>query len=137
MLVPGIRLYFENAVGRVLEHPDGYALIQYYAGPRKMSLLQAFLTHTGQLLQQRGWHRLLSDHRVMTPFSPEESEWILGYWLTRQTEGGATIAGAGLLPAELFAQLPPAQTQQDSALPGLIFRMFDDEAAAAAWLQQR
>lgn len=137
MPVPEIRLYFENAVGRVLEHPDSYALIQYHSGPRQMHLLQAFLTHTGQLLQLRGWHRLISDHRVMVPFTGEESTWILEYWLTRQTEGGGTIIGAGVFPAEQVAQMPAAHVEQEAHLPGLTFRMFTDEKQAAAWLQNR
>ncbi|UOQ74895.1 hypothetical protein [Hymenobacter cellulosilyticus] len=137
MLVPGIRLYFENAVGRVLEHPDGYALIQYHSGPREMPLLQAFLTHTGQLMQLRGWHRLLSDHRVMRPFTPDESAWILSYWLSRQTEGGGVITGAGVFPAEQVARMPAEHVEQDAHRPGLVFRMFADENQAATWLLQR
>jgi hypothetical protein len=137
MLVPGTRLYFENAAGRVLEHPDGYALIQYRSGPREMHLLQAFLTHAGQLLHLRGWHRLLSDHRVMTPLTADEGAWILGYWLTRQTEGGGLITGAGVFPAEQVARMPAEQVDQEAHLPGLTFRMFADENQAAAWLRQR
>ncbi|SMB99563.1 hypothetical protein SAMN00120144_0264 [Hymenobacter roseosalivarius DSM 11622] len=66
------RLYFNNPVGRVLEHPDGYAHIIYEPGPRKLDYLQAFLTHTGQRL--RCWHKLFSDQRLMAPFTPEESQ---------------------------------------------------------------
>ncbi len=30
-----------NPVGRVMEHPDGYAVVQYHAGPRKLHHLTA------------------------------------------------------------------------------------------------
>jgi hypothetical protein len=130
------RIYFENPAGRVLEHPDGYVVIQYHPGPRDMFELQAFLQHTGQLMHQRGWHKLLSDHRVMTPFASEERAWILDYWLARQTDGGPSIVGAGIYPPEQVAQLPASQTQQAAQLPGITYRIFDAPEAAAAWLAQ-
>jgi hypothetical protein len=129
-----LRIYFENPTGRVLEHPDGYAVIQYHAGSRDMFELQAFLQHTGHLMHQRGWHRLLSDHRVMEPFAPEERDWILGYWLTRQTEGSGPIVGAGVYPPEQVARLPAAQTQQAAQLPGITFRIFSTIEEATNWL---
>jgi hypothetical protein len=131
-----LRIYFENSAGRVLEHPDGYAVIQYHPGTRDMFHLQAFLQHTGQLMRLRGWHRLLSDHRVMHPFAPEERDWILNYWLTRQTEGGTSIVGAGVYPPEQVAQMPAAQTEQAAQLPGITFRIFAAPEPAAAWLGQ-
>jgi hypothetical protein len=96
-----------------------------------LALLQAFLTHTGHLL-----HRLLSDHRVMTPFTQEESAWILGFWLSRQTEGGGTITGAGVFPAAQVAQMPPDRVKQAAHLPGLTFCLLADQRAAA-WLNAR
>jgi hypothetical protein len=47
MLAPAARLYLNNPVGRVLEHPDGYAHIIYEPGPRQLHHLQTFLTHAG------------------------------------------------------------------------------------------
>jgi hypothetical protein len=131
-----LRVYFDNPAGRVLEHPDGYAVIQYHPGPRVLFELQAFLQHTGQLLHRRGWHKLLSDHRAMAPFSAAKRAWILDYWLTRQTAGGTAIVGAGVYPPEHLAQLPAAQRDQPAHLPGITYRLFATPEAAAAWLGQ-
>lgn len=78
-----LRLYFSNPVGSVYEHPDGYAVVVYAPGPRRLDYLQAFLTHTSTLLQSRGWYKMLADQRRMSPFTPEESSWIVDYWLSR------------------------------------------------------
>ncbi|MGY2134941.1 hypothetical protein ACW9KT_22105 [Hymenobacter sp. HD11105] len=61
-------------MGRILEHPQGYARVEYHAGARDMAYLQAYLRHVGQLLQLRGWHKLLGDQRQLTPYTPEESQ---------------------------------------------------------------
>jgi hypothetical protein len=39
-----LRLYFENAVGRLLENPKGYLVVEYKPGPWKLSSQgQAFI----------------------------------------------------------------------------------------------
>ncbi|MCR5886622.1 hypothetical protein LRS06_02295 [Hymenobacter sp. J193] len=128
-----MRLYFENPVGRVLEHPDGYALVQYHPGPRKLHHLQAFLTHTVQLLRLRNWDRMLGDQRQMEPFTPEENEWVLGYWLSEENQGHR-VFGAVLLAEEDFAQLPAEFTRQDGEAAALTYHLFANEAAATSWL---
>ena len=40
-----IKLFFDS-IGRLLEHPDGYVIFQYNAGPRKFHPLQTLLTPT-------------------------------------------------------------------------------------------
>jgi hypothetical protein len=136
MLAPASRLYFNNPVGRVWEHPDGYAHIVYEPGPRQLQHLQAFLTHTGQLLRLRGWQRLLGDQRLMAPFTPEESQWIVDFWLTAEQRGTSTIYGAVLLPHDVFARLSVSQVMNDTRAAALIYRLFDSEEAAQEWLRQ-
>lgn len=70
-----LSLYFENAAGRLLEHPDQYVILQYHPGKRAFTDLQALLTHTGILLRRNSWHKLLGDQRLMTPFTEEGSKW--------------------------------------------------------------
>jgi hypothetical protein len=43
MSASGLSIYFENAAGRLLEHPDGYVYFQYRAGKRTFTDLQALL----------------------------------------------------------------------------------------------
>jgi hypothetical protein len=133
--VSSVRVYFENPVGRVLEHPDGYALVQYKSGKRQLSHLQAFLTHAGHLLQRRGWHKLLGDQRFMEPFTPEESAWIVDYWLTRAGEG-SEVYGAVVLPNDVFARLSVSQVMNEARAAAMTYRLFDNEHDAKAWLRQ-
>lgn len=98
--------YFENSVGRLLEHPAGqYISVEYRTGPRQISELQAFLAHAGQLLARWGWDKLLGQQEMMTAFTPEEIEWVTGYWRTKAQQRTDMLYGALLLPHDVFASL--------------------------------
>ncbi|ALW86884.1 hypothetical protein AUC43_18455 [Hymenobacter sedentarius] len=73
------QLYFENAVGRLYGHPDGYAIIQFNAGQRKFSELQRLYTQLRWLLELHRWHRFLNDQRLLDPYNPEEAAWIVNH----------------------------------------------------------
>ena len=130
------RLYFENSAGRLLEHPDGYVVFAYKPGKRKLSDLQALLTHTRNLLERNQWHRMIGDQRLMDPFTEEESTWIVDYWLdaSRQRPGG--LYGALILANDAFAQVPKDQVMHEAKAAALTYRVFDSEDNAAAWLRQ-
>jgi hypothetical protein len=130
------RLYFENSVCRLLEHPEGFAVSEYKPGLRQFADLQALLTHTRNLLERNRWHRMLGDQRRMTPFTEEESTWIVNHWLdaSRQRLGGL-YAGI-LVSGEAFALISPEQVGQEATIAALTYRLFDDEAPAVAWLRQ-
>lgn len=132
----GLPIYFTNPAGRVLEHPAGYAVFEYAPGRRQLSDLQALLTHTGQLLRRRQWHRLLGDQRRMTPFTEEESKWILEYWLDPANQHPRGLYAAVLLAEDVFARLATTQLINDAKAAALTYHMFDNEPAASAWLQQ-
>lgn len=98
--------YFENAVGRLLAHPEGhYIAVEYRYGLRQMSELQAFLTHAGELIAHWGWDKLLSPQVAMPAFTPEEKEWISTYWRTKVPQRTHMLYGALLLPHDVFAHL--------------------------------
>jgi hypothetical protein len=132
-----MRLYFENPVGRLLEHPDGYALVQYTAAPRDFAIFQAFLTHTHHLLRRHGWHKMLADQRHMAPFTEEERQWIGQEWLARSANDGYPLFGAIIIPTDVYARLAldsvMSTMQQNSALT---YRLFTTEQEATAWLHQ-
>lgn len=132
---PGVRLYFENAAGRLLEHPDGYVIFQYHAGPRKLHHLQALLTHTGQLLNRNGWYKLLGDQRLMAPYTDEESAYIVDYWLRPENQRPGGLYGAVILANDVFARLSMSQVMHEAQAAALTYRLFDDEAKAVAWLR--
>lgn len=101
----GLHTYFENAVGRLLEHPvERYITVEYHTGPRQLGELQSFLNHAGQLLAQRGWDQLRSDTSMMAAFTAEELVWIIDYWSTK-THRPTDLYSAMLLPHDVFARL--------------------------------
>ncbi|MBO2007927.1 hypothetical protein [Hymenobacter negativus] len=130
-----MRLYFENPVGRLMEHPDGYALVQYNAGSRDFTSFQAFLTHTHQLLRRHGWHKLLADQRAMLPFTEQERHWLGNEWLTRSTGDGYALYGAVVVPGNEYARqtlnLVMAEVQQSP----YTYRLFEGEEEAVSWLR--
>ena len=125
-------LYFQNPVARLLEHPQGYAVVEYRPGPRQLSDLQGLLAQLLRLLTQRRWDRVLADQRLMQPYTPEESEWIRANWLTR----GVVFRGAILLPHDVFARLASSQLVHEAKAASLSYRLFEEPGAAVAWLQQ-
>lgn len=123
-------LYFQNPVGRLLEHPQGYAVVEYRPGPRQLSDLQGLLAQLVRLLTQRGWDKVLADQRLMQPYTPDESEWIRANWLTR----GVVFRGAILLPHDVFARLASSQLVHEAKAASLSYRLFEELATAEAWL---
>lgn len=100
-----LHTYFENPVGRVLEHPvEHYIQVEYRTGPRRLGELQAFLNHAGELLAQHGWDKLQHYEGSMDALTPEEVTAIANYWST-QKHSSTDLYGALLLPHEVFAQL--------------------------------
>jgi hypothetical protein len=98
--------YFENSLGRLLEHPTGqYITIEFWSGPRQLLELADFLTHAGQLLARWGWDKLRGHQSLMTSFTSEETEWLATYWCSQATYPLALLYGAQLLPHEVFARL--------------------------------
>lgn len=130
-----LRLYFENPVGRLLEQPAGqYVVVQYHAGPRKLHELQAFLTHAGQLLSRQGWHKMLGDQRLMSPFTPEESKWVTEHWLSAAQHRTNVLYGAVLLPHDVFARLSVSQVMHEAKAAAMTYRLFEEDEAAQRWL---
>lgn len=130
------RLYFENSVGRLLEHPEGFVIFQYLPGKRKLSDLQALLAHTRNLLDRNHWHRMLGDQRHMAPFTEEESTWIVNYWLDSPRQRAGGLYGAIILANDVFARLSMDQVIHEAKASALTYRLFDSEDKAIAWLRQ-
>jgi hypothetical protein len=88
------------------------------------------------LLKRNGWHRLLGDQRLMAPFTTEESEWIVEYWLDSSRHGPRGLYGAIILANDVFARLAMDQVVHEAKASALTYRMFDSEDKAVAWLRQ-
>ncbi|GAB3236333.1 hypothetical protein GCM10027346_26930 [Hymenobacter seoulensis] len=131
-----MQLYFENPSGRLLEHTDGYLIVQYHPGKRNFAELQTFLNKASELLQRRSWHKILGDQRAMAAFTEEERLWITENWLQRTSITGKPYYGAVLLSHDVFARLSMNLVMNEARESSLIYRLFEDEAAAIAWLRQ-
>lgn len=129
-------IYFENAVGRLSEHANGYALVQYKPGKREFTDFQALLTHLGHLLARRRWHKVLTDQRAITPFTDQERAWVNERWGSGATEPPQETVAALLLPHDVFARLSTSQIIHDARAGSLVYHIFEDEVAAGTWLRQ-
>ncbi|GAA4054286.1 hypothetical protein GCM10022409_46670 [Hymenobacter glaciei] len=130
------RLYFENAVGRLYEHPDGYALFRFSAGQRKLSELQGLFRHVRHVLERNGWHHFLSDQRLLAPFTPEEVDWLVDYWRDTAAQHPAGLYGAVVMSHNVFTRLAMGQIVQQANTASMYFRRFETEAEATGWLEQ-
>ncbi|WP_143080249.1 hypothetical protein [Hymenobacter arizonensis] len=122
----------EQTVGR----QGGHVVVEYAAGPHRLGDLQTMLGHAKQLLARRGWHKVFGDQRLFPAFTPEQSEWLTQYWLQMAQQRSRRLYGAVLVSPEVFAQLPPEQTQQEGQEAAMTYRFFDDPAAAESWLAE-
>ena len=136
MTLDSPRLYFENAVGRLYGHPDGYAIFQFNAGPRKMPELQGLFNQASRLLELNRWHRFLSDQRLLDPYTPEEVAWIVEHWRAAAAEHSEGLYGAVVMSHNVFTRLVMGQVVQEANAATMHFRRFETEAEATDWLQQ-
>lgn len=131
-----LRVYFENAAGRVLEHPDGYVVFVYQPGLRQLRDFQAIITHTGRLLVRNDWHRILGDQRQMVPLTPEERTWAVTFWQQHTAQHPAHLCAAVVLAHDVFARLAASQLKSEMRYANMTYQQFDEERDAVAWLQQ-
>lgn len=136
MAVAAPRLYFENAVGCLYGHPDGYALFRFRTGRYPFAALQALHTQGRRLLELHRWHRFLSDQRLLAPYTPEEAAWIVDHWRDTAATHPTGLYGAVVMAQDVFARLVMGQMVQQANSAALHFRRFETEAEATAWLKQ-
>lgn len=138
LLLAGLSLYYENPIGRLYEHPDGYVVVDYNAGVRELATYQAFLTHLENLLKRRGWNRMLANQWLLQPFTDEESTWLREHWLTVSHAMQREMIAAILLPEQVLAHLTSSSARFQSAREGaLVYRLFTDAQAASTWLRHQ
>ncbi len=134
MPAPSATVYFENAAGRIWDHPAGYLRLHYHPGPRTATDFRALLTHAANALRRTGYGRLLVDQRQMLPFAPAEQQWMIGEWLPHTVETAGYRYGAVLLAHDVFARLAMNRVVLATRQLPHTYHHFDDEAAALAWL---
>ena len=139
MLPTTYRVYYENAVGRAVDDPLGFARLTYQPGLRPRDTFHAFLGHVTRLLARRGDGCLLVDQRRMAPFTPEEQTYVVEQWLPRTVAEGGYRFGAVLVAEDVFARLATAAVVRAVRELPMQYRYFEQEAEAIGWLleQQR
>jgi hypothetical protein len=133
MLSTAIHTVFTNAVGTIEENPQGYAIVRYHPVTIEIPALQELLTHLGQLLLRRGWHKVLVDSRALSVFRQEVKDWARANWIAPVIARPPDLVLATLLPANVFTRLAMTELQL-SAASGNVNLNFADEAAAQAYL---
>jgi hypothetical protein len=133
MLSTTISPVFTNEVGTIEEHPQGYAIVRYHPVTIAIPALQELLTHLGQLLLRRGWHKVLVDSRALAVFRPEVKEWARANWIAPVITRPADLVLATLLPDNVFGRLAMTELQLGST-SGNQNLNFANEADAHAYL---
>ncbi|KUG09052.1 hypothetical protein [Solirubrum puertoriconensis] len=128
-----MRLYFENPVGRVFTHSEGYLRLEYKPGLRKLDELKALVHHLSNLYERAGYHRILVDQRQMREFTPAECTWVAEYW-RKLAEGRPPLYRATLPPTASLARLAAANLLALASTVALVNKSFDDESQAVTWL---
>ena len=76
-------LYFNNALGRVYHCAPDYVCLDWQDAPMTRGDLRAVYEHTLHLLKRTGLRKVLSDHRLMPTYTPEDRDWLLRDWVPR------------------------------------------------------
>jgi hypothetical protein len=127
-------VYFTNTAGQLREDPAGFLRVDWSTQPRELRDTQALFEQIMRGLQHHHWCRILVNQVGMQPFSPAEQQWVAHEWLPRAVQEGGYRYGAVVVSHKVLVRLATAYvTTHLQGLP-LVYRSFDDEAAAVQWL---
>jgi hypothetical protein len=107
MLTSASGSYFENNAGEIRLDAAGFLRITWHGRPRSPETTRAVFEHMLPALRQHGWSRMLIDQSHMTPFTPEEQQWIVREWLPRAVRSGYRT-GAVVVSAAVLVRLATA-----------------------------
>ena len=134
MSVASRTIYFKNNAGCIWEESQAYIRLDYYAGPREDGQFQALLTHARQAMQRRGWSRMLVNQKEMSPFTAKQESWMVNEWLPLAVEESGYRFGAIIVARDVFARLATNSLVMGSRRLGHLYRNFEQENEAIAWL---
>ncbi|GAA4352881.1 hypothetical protein GCM10023185_12970 [Hymenobacter saemangeumensis] len=127
-------VYFENGAGRIWEVPAGYLRLDYNPGHRAEADFRALLNHLRQAMSRRGWNRALVNQRLMSSFTPRETEWMVNEWLPAAVNENGYRYGAVLLAHDVFARLAMSKVVLATRDLKHQYHNFEEEDEAIAWL---
>lgn len=131
---PALPVYFANAAGHLSLDPAGFLRAHWSRGPRRLADTQALFGTMAQVLREQSWSRILINQTEMPPFTPAEQQWVAQQWLPQAVQVAGYRFGAVVVSREVLTRLATAYiTANVQGLP-LLYRSFDQDAEAAAWL---
>ena len=77
---------------------------------------------------------MLVDQRAMTPFNPNEQDWMTNEWLPRAVQESGYRFGAIMVANNVFTRIVTNQFIMASRGLAHTYRTFEVEEAAVAWL---
>lgn len=128
-------LYFNNALGRVYLYAPDYVRIDWQTAPMTRVDLRAVYEHTLHLLKRSGLTKVLSDHRLMPPYTPEDRDWLMRDWVPRAVREASYAHCAVVQAHDLFnRQATQALAGEVAQTTTLTVQYFDQLDPALAWL---
>lgn len=127
-------IYFKNNVGCIWEEAQGYVRLDYNPGIREEAQFRALLTHARQAMRRHGWGKMLVNQQQMSAFTPKEESWMINEWLPQAVREDGYRYGAVLVAHNVFARLATANLVLGSRQLGHVYRNFEREEDAVAWL---
>lgn len=131
-----LRVYFENAAGRVEEDPAGFLRTTWSQVARRPEDTRAIFVHMMRGLSHNKWSRMLINQMNMQPFSAQEQEWVAQEWLPQAVEAGYRY-GAVVVSTNVMVRLATAYITTQAPASALTYRSFETDAQAVAWLLQQ
>lgn len=130
-------IYFKNNAGCLWEEPQNYLRLDYYPSARNETQFQALLTHAQQAMKRHGWSKMLVNQQAMTALTASEQSWMINDWLPRAVQEAGYRHGAVLVAHDVFARLAMTSVAMTSRKLGHLYRSFEHEAEAIAWLLEQ
>ena len=127
-------IYFKNNAGCIWEEPQGYVRLDYSPGIREEVQFRALLMHARQAMRRHGWSKMLINQQQMSGFTPIEESWMVKEWLPQAVREDGYRYGAILMAHNVFARLATANLVLSSSQLGHVYRNFEREEEAVAWL---
>ncbi|MDF7811646.1 hypothetical protein [Hymenobacter sp. YC55] len=127
---------FKNEVSCISKvQEESYLRVTWLAGAESSPENRATLEHLLIELGKSRWNKTLSDQRVLMPLSEEDSAWLILDWLPRATKLNLYRYVAILSARNVFGRLDlHSLAQQAQAQFPVVYRHFDEEETALAWL---
>jgi hypothetical protein len=88
-----------------------------------------------EVLQRNGGTKWLSDDRANAALPQDDTDWGLNDWFPRVKKAGWKY-WAIVLPEHVIGQMNMKRIISDYSAKGVIARVFDNPAAAMAWLKK-